>query len=180
MTWFLNSMSLIQITNSICARKCKVILQTLHSLRSSLPLRTSRPHAWTSHFGLNLPQWFILLNWGLMAMSIQTDSTYRWTVRTVRTDVQYVQMDSTYRRTVRWKYALCLAQLIQIHLLLCLTQRISDILNGRLQVVLSRLQLTGSLLQKTSEEKGASEAVGDKMVNKAVSLMDNMAVLVDR
>ncbi|XP_072223696.1 E3 ubiquitin/ISG15 ligase TRIM25-like [Leuresthes tenuis] len=52
-------------------------------------------------------------------------------------------------------------------------------LETRNKMVLSRLQLTGSLLQKTSEEKGASEAVGDKMVNKAVSLMDNMAALVD-
>lgn len=37
-----------------------------------------------------------------------------------------------------------------------------------------------SLIQKTAEEQGASEAIGDKMVNKAVTLMDNMVALVGR
>lgn len=53
-------------------------------------------------------------------------------------------------------------------------------LESRTKVVSSRLQLTESLLQKTTEDQGASEAVGDKMVNKAVSLMDSMAAIVDR
>uniref|UniRef100_A0A3B3Z3E8 B30.2/SPRY domain-containing protein n=1 Tax=Poecilia mexicana TaxID=48701 RepID=A0A3B3Z3E8_9TELE len=53
-------------------------------------------------------------------------------------------------------------------------------LTACLQVVSSRLQLTECLLQKTQEDQGASEAVGDKMVNKAVSLMDSMAAIVDR
>ncbi|KAM4563528.1 E3 ubiquitin/ISG15 ligase TRIM25 [Odontesthes bonariensis] len=52
-------------------------------------------------------------------------------------------------------------------------------LETRNKVISSRLQLIESLLQKTAEEKGASEAGGDKMVNRAVSLMDNMAALVD-
>ncbi|XP_027871994.1 E3 ubiquitin-protein ligase TRIM7 [Xiphophorus couchianus] len=53
-------------------------------------------------------------------------------------------------------------------------------LESRGKVVSSRLQLTECLLQKTQEDQGASEAVGDKMVNKAVSLMDSMASIVDR
>lgn len=53
-------------------------------------------------------------------------------------------------------------------------------LENRSKVVSCRLQITESLLQKTAEERGASEAIGDKMVNKAVSLMDGMAALVDR
>ncbi|XP_061591057.1 E3 ubiquitin/ISG15 ligase TRIM25-like [Cololabis saira] len=53
-------------------------------------------------------------------------------------------------------------------------------LETRNKVIFSRLQLTESLLKKTVEEQGASEAVGDKMVNKAASIMDNMAALVDR
>ncbi|XP_014916606.1 E3 ubiquitin/ISG15 ligase TRIM25 [Poecilia latipinna] len=53
-------------------------------------------------------------------------------------------------------------------------------LESRSKVVSSRLQLTECLLQKTQEDQGASEAVGDKMVNKAVSLMDSMAAIVDR
>lgn len=40
--------------------------------------------------------------------------------------------------------------------------------------------MTESLLQKTTEEQGASEAIGDKLVNKVVTLMDDMAALVDR
>ncbi|KAG8002904.1 Histone deacetylase 7, partial [Nibea albiflora] len=43
-----------------------------------------------------------------------------------------------------------------------------------------RLQMTETLLQKTAEEQGASEAIGDKLVNKAVTFMDSMAALVDR
>ncbi|XP_029993766.1 E3 ubiquitin/ISG15 ligase TRIM25 [Sphaeramia orbicularis] len=53
-------------------------------------------------------------------------------------------------------------------------------LESRSKVVSSRLQMTESLLQKTAEEQGASEAVGDKLVNKAETLMDTMAALVDR
>lgn len=40
--------------------------------------------------------------------------------------------------------------------------------------------MTESLLQKTAEEQGASEAIGDKLINKAVTLIDSMAALVDR
>lgn len=40
--------------------------------------------------------------------------------------------------------------------------------------------MTESLLQKTAEEQGASEAIGDKLVNKAVTVMESMAALVDR
>lgn len=53
-------------------------------------------------------------------------------------------------------------------------------LESRSKVVSSRLQMTESLLQHTAEEQGASEAIGDKLVNKAVTVMDNMAALVDR
>ncbi|CAN9515852.1 unnamed protein product [Ophioblennius macclurei] len=48
------------------------------------------------------------------------------------------------------------------------------------KVVSSRLHATENLLQRTAEEQGASEAVGDKLVNRAVMLMDGMAALVDR
>lgn len=40
--------------------------------------------------------------------------------------------------------------------------------------------MTESLLQKTTEELGASEAVGEKLVNSAVTVMDSIAALVDR
>ncbi|MEQ2298915.1 hypothetical protein AMECASPLE_010122 [Ameca splendens] len=53
-------------------------------------------------------------------------------------------------------------------------------LESRNKVVSSRLLLTESLLQKTTEDQGASEAVRHKMVSKAVSLMDSMAAIVDR
>ncbi|KAF1390844.1 hypothetical protein PFLUV_G00062280 [Perca fluviatilis] len=46
--------------------------------------------------------------------------------------------------------------------------------------VSSRLLKTESLLQRTAEEQAASEATGDRVVNKAVSVMDGMAALVDR
>lgn len=49
-----------------------------------------------------------------------------------------------------------------------------------LQVISSRLQLTEGLLQKTAEDQGTSEAVGDKMVSKAVTVMDSIGALVDR
>jgi len=48
------------------------------------------------------------------------------------------------------------------------------------QVVSCRLQMIECLLQKTAEEQGASEALGDKLVDKAVTVMDSMAALVDR
>ncbi|XP_034550958.1 E3 ubiquitin/ISG15 ligase TRIM25-like [Notolabrus celidotus] len=53
-------------------------------------------------------------------------------------------------------------------------------LESRTKVISSRLQVMESLLQKTAEEVGASEAVGVKLVNSAVSVMDNIAALVDR
>ncbi|XP_042263700.1 E3 ubiquitin/ISG15 ligase TRIM25-like [Thunnus maccoyii] len=53
-------------------------------------------------------------------------------------------------------------------------------LENRSKVVSCRLQMTEALLQKTAEEQGASEAIEDKLVNKAVSVMDGMAALVDR
>lgn len=48
------------------------------------------------------------------------------------------------------------------------------------QVVSSRLQMTQGLLQKTVEEQGASEAIGDKLCKKAVCLMDDITALADR
>ena len=53
-------------------------------------------------------------------------------------------------------------------------------LPGGWQVVLGRLQMTESLLQRAADDKGSSEAVGDKLVNRAVTLMDSMASMVDR
>ncbi|XP_062247138.1 E3 ubiquitin/ISG15 ligase TRIM25-like [Platichthys flesus] len=53
-------------------------------------------------------------------------------------------------------------------------------LASRNKLVSCRLQMAETLLQKTAEEQGASEAIGDKLINKAVSLMDSMAALVDR
>lgn len=40
--------------------------------------------------------------------------------------------------------------------------------------------MTQGLLQKTVEEQGASEAIGDKLCKKAVCLMDDIAALADR
>lgn len=48
------------------------------------------------------------------------------------------------------------------------------------QVVSSRLQMTQGLLQKTVEEQGASEVIGDKLCKKAVCLMDDIAALAAR
>uniref|UniRef100_A0A667XB52 E3 ubiquitin/ISG15 ligase TRIM25-like n=1 Tax=Myripristis murdjan TaxID=586833 RepID=A0A667XB52_9TELE len=48
-----------------------------------------------------------------------------------------------------------------------------------IKMVSGRLQMTETLLQKAAEEQGISEAIGDKVVNKAVTLLDNMATLVD-
>ncbi|XP_018530831.1 E3 ubiquitin/ISG15 ligase TRIM25 [Lates calcarifer] len=53
-------------------------------------------------------------------------------------------------------------------------------LESRNKVVSCRLHMTESLLQKTAEEQGASEAIGDKLINKTVTLIDSMAALVDR
>lgn len=53
-------------------------------------------------------------------------------------------------------------------------------LESRTKVVSCRLQMAKSLLQKTEEEQGASEAVGDKLANKTATLMNSMAALVDR
>ncbi|XP_061908335.1 E3 ubiquitin-protein ligase TRIM39-like [Entelurus aequoreus] len=52
-------------------------------------------------------------------------------------------------------------------------------LEVRTKVVSSRLQMTQFLIQKAKEERGQSEAIGDKLVNKAVTLVDTMAGLVD-
>ncbi|XP_075951429.1 E3 ubiquitin/ISG15 ligase TRIM25 [Anarhichas minor] len=54
------------------------------------------------------------------------------------------------------------------------------VLENRSMVVSCRLKMTESLLQKTTKEQGASEAIGEKLVNKAVTVMDSMAALVDR
>ncbi|XP_037628541.1 E3 ubiquitin/ISG15 ligase TRIM25-like [Sebastes umbrosus] len=53
-------------------------------------------------------------------------------------------------------------------------------LESRSKVVSCRLQITESLLQKSAEEQGASEDTGDKLVNKAVTVMDSIAALVYR
>ncbi|XP_070696472.1 E3 ubiquitin/ISG15 ligase TRIM25-like [Pempheris klunzingeri] len=53
-------------------------------------------------------------------------------------------------------------------------------LESRSKVVSCRLYMTEGLLQKTTEEQGASEAVGDKLINKGITLVDSMAALVDR
>ncbi|KAG7239843.1 hypothetical protein INR49_030556 [Caranx melampygus] len=53
-------------------------------------------------------------------------------------------------------------------------------LESRNKVVLCRLQMMENLLQRKAEEQGAFEAVGDKLMTKAVTLMESMAALVDR
>ncbi|XP_053173394.1 E3 ubiquitin/ISG15 ligase TRIM25-like [Scomber japonicus] len=53
-------------------------------------------------------------------------------------------------------------------------------LANRSKVVSCRLQMTETLLQKIAEEQGASEAIENKLINKAVSLMDGMNALVNR
>lgn len=40
--------------------------------------------------------------------------------------------------------------------------------------------MTESLLQKMAEDQGASEVIGDKMLNGAISLMDSIAARVQR
>ncbi|KAL6120047.1 uncharacterized protein ACO6RY_04489 [Pungitius sinensis] len=52
-------------------------------------------------------------------------------------------------------------------------------LENRRTLVSQRLQMTESLLQMTAKEQGAGEAIGDKLANKAVSVMESMATLVD-
>lgn len=47
------------------------------------------------------------------------------------------------------------------------------------QLVSQRLHMTESLLQVTAKEQGAAEAIGDKLANKAVTVMESMAALVD-
>lgn len=54
------------------------------------------------------------------------------------------------------------------------------VLKSGSKVVACRLQLAESLLQKTTEAQGASEAIGDKLINNTVTTMNNMAALVDR
>ncbi|XP_013870808.1 E3 ubiquitin/ISG15 ligase TRIM25 [Austrofundulus limnaeus] len=53
-------------------------------------------------------------------------------------------------------------------------------LESRSKIISSRLQMTESLLNRTMEDQGASEATGDRMVSKAVTLMDSMAGMVER
>ncbi|CAL8280325.1 unnamed protein product [Boreogadus saida] len=53
-------------------------------------------------------------------------------------------------------------------------------LESRSKAMSCRLQITGGLLQRAAEEQGASEAVGEKLVSRAASLMDSMAALVQR
>ncbi|CAL8324892.1 unnamed protein product [Merluccius merluccius] len=53
-------------------------------------------------------------------------------------------------------------------------------LESRSKVMSCRLQITENLVQNATEEQGTSEAVGDKLVTKAVTLMDSMAALVQR
>ncbi|KAM8862819.1 LOW QUALITY PROTEIN: E3 ubiquitin-protein ligase TRIM39 [Spinachia spinachia] len=50
---------------------------------------------------------------------------------------------------------------------------------NRSTLVSQRLQMTESLLQMTAKEQGAAEAVGDKLANKAVTVLESMAALVD-
>ncbi|KAJ0064688.1 hypothetical protein NL108_011779 [Boleophthalmus pectinirostris] len=53
-------------------------------------------------------------------------------------------------------------------------------LESRSKVVACRLKLTEGLLQKTTEDQGTSEAIGEKLINKAMTIMESMAGLVDR
>ncbi|XP_030590425.1 E3 ubiquitin/ISG15 ligase TRIM25 [Archocentrus centrarchus] len=53
-------------------------------------------------------------------------------------------------------------------------------LDTRNKVISSRLQLTEGLLQKAAEDQGTSEATEDKMVSKAVAVMESIGALVDR
>lgn len=53
-------------------------------------------------------------------------------------------------------------------------------LDSRSKAMSCRMQITESLLQKAKVEQGDSEAVGDKLVTRAVTLMDSMAALVQR
>nr|XP_015824076.2 E3 ubiquitin/ISG15 ligase TRIM25 [Nothobranchius furzeri] len=53
-------------------------------------------------------------------------------------------------------------------------------LESRSKVVSSRLQLIEKLLQKATESKGVSEAAADRMIKKAVSVMDSIQSMVDR
>ncbi|XP_054655424.1 E3 ubiquitin-protein ligase Midline-1-like [Dunckerocampus dactyliophorus] len=52
-------------------------------------------------------------------------------------------------------------------------------LEVRTKVVSGRLKMTEFLVQKAKEEQGESEAIGDKLVNRAVTLVEAMAGLVD-
>ncbi|XP_029363309.1 E3 ubiquitin-protein ligase TRIM11 [Echeneis naucrates] len=59
-------------------------------------------------------------------------------------------------------------------------EEIRQSLESRSKVFACRLQMTETLLQKQAEEQGAIEATGDKLFTKAVTLVDNMASLVER
>nr|XP_057939904.1 E3 ubiquitin-protein ligase TRIM39-like [Doryrhamphus excisus] len=49
----------------------------------------------------------------------------------------------------------------------------------RTKVVSGKLKMTDFLIQKAKEEQGQSVAIGDKLVNRAATLVDAMAALVD-
>ncbi|XP_041713839.1 E3 ubiquitin/ISG15 ligase TRIM25 [Coregonus clupeaformis] len=53
-------------------------------------------------------------------------------------------------------------------------------LESQSKAVATRLQLTETLLQRAAYDQGTSEAVGDKLMSKAVALMNSMAGLVSR
>ncbi|KAM9786110.1 E3 ubiquitin/ISG15 ligase TRIM25 [Neosynchiropus ocellatus] len=59
-------------------------------------------------------------------------------------------------------------------------QEMRRALESRSKVVSDKLLLTESLLKKTIEEQGAFEAVGDKMIDKAGTIMERITGLVDR
>ncbi|XP_061657355.1 E3 ubiquitin-protein ligase TRIM39-like [Syngnathoides biaculeatus] len=52
-------------------------------------------------------------------------------------------------------------------------------LEVRNKVVSNRLQMTDFLVEKVKEQQGLSEAIGDKLVNKAITTVEVMAGLVD-
>lgn len=53
-------------------------------------------------------------------------------------------------------------------------------LESRNKVISCRLQMTESVLQMAAEEQGAAEAAVETLVNKAVTVMDSMATLLNR
>lgn len=51
--------------------------------------------------------------------------------------------------------------------------------NVHVQVVANRLKMTDFLVEKVKEQHSLSEAVGDKLVKKAVTTVEVMATLVE-